>query len=78
MPRILYFGIARDLTGIDAEEIAGVDSVAALWDALLERHPRLAQIRPATRVAVDMTYTSGDAAIADTSEVAIIPPVAGG
>jgi sulfur-carrier protein len=80
MVRILYFGVARDLAGCAEEplDLDGAATVAMLWQRLTERHPRLEAIRAVSRVAVDMQYATDVTAIADASEVAIIPPVAGG
>lgn len=80
MARILYFGVARDIAKTDSEsvELTRPTSVDALWKLLIERHAGLAAIRGVSRVAVDMQYASPDVTIADESEIAIIPPVAGG
>lgn len=79
--RVLYFGVARDLAGIDSDElpVAHRLSVEQLWTALLELHPRLADCKAICRLAADMEYL-GDADVlsASTGELAIIPPVAGG
>lgn len=77
---ILYFGPARDCTGLGAEEITIEEgtTVSGLWDALIARHPRLTECRAISRVAIDMSYAIGDEVISDAAEIAIIPPVAGG
>lgn len=78
--KILYFGPARDCTGLGAEEIAPEDgmTVDRLWETLIERYPRLAECRPVSRIALDMCYVSGNEVISGATEIAIIPPVAGG
>ena len=80
MATILYFGPARERTGIDSEELtlSGTATLAELWDRLIDHRPELAPLRESCRVAVDQEYARGDVAIDDGSEVAIIPPVAGG
>jgi molybdopterin converting factor subunit 1 len=80
MTRILYFGSARDLAGVGEESVDMPDgaTVASLWRTLDALHPGLAKIRPICRVAVDMHYATDESTIAEGSEIAIIPPVAGG
>lgn len=80
MIRILYFGWARDCAGIDSEELPleGEISVGDLWEELLVRHPRLADCRPSSRVAVNLHYADERSLVPADAEVAIIPPVAGG
>ena len=77
---ILYFGPARECAGIPSERIEhdGPLALDALWGLLIERHPRLAECRPISRVAVDMEYLDEERSIPAGAEVAIIPPVAGG
>ena len=80
MATILYFGPARERTGVDSERIeidAAVD-VDSFWKAIIERHPSLESLRASSRLAVDMEYVSSDAMIAPDAEIAVIPPVAGG
>ena len=78
--KILYFGLARDCTGIGSEDFSIEEGITVrkLWDGLVERHPRLAECREFSRMAVDMRYVADDEVIAGASEIAIIPPVAGG
>jgi MoaE-MoaD fusion protein len=80
MIRVLYFGLARDLAGVETEEveIAAEIPVRDLWSVLIDRHPGLAGCRGISRVALDMTYASDESVVVDGAEVAVIPPVAGG
>ena len=80
MALILYFGVARDLAGVDQEviDIVGEISIDDLWTQLIERHAALERVRRVSRVAADMAYASDRLTIGDASEIAIIPPVAGG
>lgn len=77
---VLYFGLARDCVGVSSETFDIPDglNVAGLWGLLIERHPKLGTVRGMSRVAVDMRYASDSDPVPDGSEVAIIPPVAGG
>lgn len=78
--RVLLFAGARDVVGapeIDLEVSAPArahDVLAALCAA----HPALAPHRDVLRVAVDGAYARDDLEVTERSEVAIIPPVAGG
>jgi molybdopterin synthase catalytic subunit len=77
--RILYFAAARDAAGTAREELpAGLPSVAALREVLLARHPALARVLPRCRIAVGQELATEDAPVPDCTEVAVIPPVAGG
>jgi molybdopterin converting factor subunit 1 len=80
MSTILYFGWARDCAGVESEqiELAGAVTVDELWSELIRRHPGLAACRSSSRIAVNMRYVDDRALIERGSEVAIIPPVAGG
>jgi molybdopterin synthase catalytic subunit len=77
---ILYFGPARDCAGIQSEPLGerGPLALDDLWRLLIERHPRLAECRSISRVAVDMEYIDDGGIVPEGAEVAIIPPVAGG
>ena len=77
---VLYFGVARDCAGSSSEEIELEEglTVAELWKVLIARHPGLVACREISRIAVDMCYVEEGERISGSSEVAIIPPVAGG
>ena len=53
---------------------------ARVRDALtrVRANPRAASLPPSPLLAVNAEYTSGDRALSEGDEVAIIPPVAGG
>ncbi len=80
MITILYFGWAREAVGISSEtmEIEGDIPMDDLWDRLVERRPGLAPLRTTSRIAMNMAYLGDGAVVTDGSEIAIIPPVAGG
>lgn len=80
MARILYFGIARDLAGTAEDTIShrGVMASDDFWRIVIAMHPQLERVRPICRLAVDMSYAGADIDIREDSELAIIPPVAGG
>ncbi len=78
--RLLAFASAGDVVGspeIELELPAGT-RVAQLGAVLVERWPALAPLWPRLAVAVDGELARPDAALADDSEVALLPPVSGG
>jgi MoaE-MoaD fusion protein len=52
--------------------------VAQLRAAIAEQHPGLAPLLPKINVAIDLTVASDDQPVTAASEVALLPPVAGG
>ena len=78
--RILYFGPAREITGLANEEI-GFDheiSTGDLCAHLALLYPTLERLLATSRIAVEMEYVTDGTMIPSLAEVAIIPPVAGG
>lgn len=78
--RLLYFAQARSATGCASEELATTAPLSTenLWEKLLRRHPALAPLRPATRLARNGEFAPVDAIFHPGDEVALIPPVSGG
>jgi sulfur-carrier protein len=82
--RIVYFASVREAIGIEGEERTVPTDVVTVADCLdwLERQG--AQYgaafgnRSRLRFALDQKMVSSDASLADTSELAIFPPVTGG
>lgn len=78
---ILLFAGAKQAVGRDTVTIEVPDdsTAADILAALAAQYSELASLLPSSRLAVDSTYVSTDAAvIAPDSEVALIPPVSGG
>ncbi|HYB98274.1 MAG TPA: molybdopterin converting factor subunit 1 [Candidatus Limnocylindrales bacterium] len=78
--RVLYFGIVRERLGRRVEDVecdAG-STVGDLLGLLASRHDIFALGAGSIRVAVNREYVDPAHALADSDEVAIIPPVAGG
>jgi molybdopterin synthase catalytic subunit len=76
---VLYFAIAREAAGTDAEILdAAPATVAALRELLSARHPALARVLPRCRLAVGQEFAADGDPVPDGSEVAVIPPVSGG
>lgn len=78
MIRVLYFAAAKERTERSEEDFDFLGPVENLLSELQARHPRLKEILPFCRIAVNQEFKSNDAAIRDGDEVALIPPVAGG
>lgn len=77
---VLYFAQARRVAGLAAEtiETTGPLDSARLWQELLRRHPDLAVLAPAIRLARNGAFAAPDALFQPGDEVALIPPVSGG
>ncbi|MFO1488018.1 MAG: MoaD/ThiS family protein [Verrucomicrobiota bacterium] len=78
--RVLLFSQARDAVGaaelsLPLSEPASADE---LWTQLLKAEPRLARLRPITRLARNGEYADAQTRFHDADEVALIPPVSGG
>lgn len=76
---VLFFGIARDLTGQSVVSIpfSEAASVGDLLSQLHQRYPALTGIR-SLLVAVNGEYAETGQLLINHDEVAIIPPVSGG
>jgi molybdopterin synthase catalytic subunit len=77
--RARCFATLRELSAArsDLDLVAGA-SVSDAWDALVSRHPGLADHRPYTQPARNGTAVSWDETLAEGDEVAFLPPVSGG
>ena len=76
---VLYFAAARERAGTAQETVEwGGGPVRQLLETLAARHPDLRPLLPHLRVAVNQEFTSLDAAVPESAEVALVPPVAGG
>ena len=76
---VLYFAAARERAGTAQETVEwGGGPVRQLLETLAARHPDLRPLLPHLRVEVNQEFTSLDAAVPESAEVALVPPVAGG
>lgn len=77
--RLLAFGIAKDIMGGSAADIAVGEqpTVLNLKNALEQRYPELRRLK-SFLIAINNEYAPDSRHIQPTDEVAIIPPVSGG
>lgn len=78
--RIRLFAGLKDRLGRAEVDLALPDPAQArdLKAALAARHPELASMVQAARVAVDQVFVGPDHALAAGQEIALLPPVSGG
>jgi len=77
---VRYFAGHRDITG-NAEEQLDLESgatVGAVWELLVERHPRLGGYSGRLLYAVNQEFATLATELHDGDELAFIPPVSGG
>jgi hypothetical protein len=77
---LLYFAQVRRLTAIASESLPAETPLTAdeLWQQILQRHPDLALLRPAIRLARNGEFASAETVYQPGDEIALIPPVSGG
>jgi len=77
---VLLFASLADRAGTASETVElppGAD-VAALWEALVARHPALDAAGYRPMAACDREYAEWDRRLDGVREVAFLPPVSGG
>ncbi len=74
------FAAARELAGAETVSIELPDdaTAATVLQSLARQHPKLHELLPACRLAVDLRFVPPDEPVADAQQVALIPPVSGG
>lgn len=77
---VRLFGGLTERAGASRVDVELPDgaTVADLRRAVADQHPRLADSLPSVKVAVDLEVANDDDGITPGSEVALLPPVAGG
>jgi molybdopterin converting factor subunit 1 len=76
--KLKIFGVARDIMG--GGEISlddSISNVSELRALLFNRYPKLKDLN-SLLIAVNQKYASDDISLAETDEIAVIPPVSGG
>ena len=78
--RVKLFAAAREIAGSGEAvvEVRDGATVADVRQSLLSQVPKLGQIVPHARWAVDAEFAGSDVVVTERSEVALIPPVRGG
>ncbi|HXE11372.1 MAG TPA: molybdenum cofactor biosynthesis protein MoaE [Bryobacteraceae bacterium] len=78
--RVLFFGVLRDLTGLQEElaDIPAGTTVSALFGNYASRFETLAEARPSILFARNQEFVSGETELTERDEVAFLPPVSGG
>lgn len=78
MARLRLFAAAAEAAGVREATVPGA-SVRAVLEAARQRFgPRFADVLDHCRIAVDGEPVDGDVAVGEDTEVAVLPPVAGG
>lgn len=77
--QVLFFGISKDIVGSNLREVELPEQalVLDLKNQLIGNYPEFEKLRSLS-IAVNNEYRNDDFAIAESDEVAIIPPVCGG
>ena len=80
MSMVLFFAAARDVTKVDQWTLmlSEPTSVALVRELVLAEFPALKPWSKALRIAIDGEYAREDFMVEPGSEIALIPPVAGG
>jgi molybdopterin converting factor subunit 1 len=78
--KVLYFATLRDRAGVKQEfiELTSGATVAALKQAVIERHPEIAVALETSICAVDREFALDDQVLLADQEIALFPPVSGG
>ena len=77
---VLLFARPREVVGAGHLEIEMADGATAgdVFDVLVTRSPRLADMKSVVRPAEDNEYATWSSELREGSELALIPPTAGG
>jgi len=77
--KVLAFGIVKDIFGKSVVDVDFTDgsTIDKLKTLLKETYPRLDQLG-SYMIAVNNEYASGNDAVHESDEIAVIPPVSGG
>ena len=77
--KVLYFGVSRDQTDKDEEDLAVRENLTAgdFKKKLMEMYPKLDDIQ-SFALAVNESYADDSLKLKDGDTIAVIPPVSGG
>lgn len=75
-----FYSYFKDLTGCEqaAEDVVPGSTIADLQQKLFARFPKLAEMRNAMLIAVDVDYQPKSYVLNAGDEVSLFPPVQGG
>jgi len=78
--KVNFFSYFKDLTGCGetTQTLPDRGTVAALHEQLVERFPKLGEMRKSTLIAVGVDYQPRDHVLKEGDEVSLFPPVQGG
>ena len=78
--RVKLFALMKDRAGCEFWVCHSEEPLSAktLMDRFFMDHDRLAGLRGVTRLAVNQAFCLEDRVLAETDELALIPPVSGG
>jgi len=77
---VRYFAGHRDITGktVEQVELEPGATIAALWELMVTRYPRLSGYSGRLLYAVNQDFGTLATELHDGDEVAFVPPVSGG
>ena len=77
---VKFFAHARDLSGTETVvlDLPHEMTTPHLMNLLVERYPKLLELKDHLRLAVNYTYAAAPVDLHNNDEVAVIPPVSGG
>jgi len=78
--KVLYFGRVRELAGHreEAEELPEGATIADLFERYTRRFPALAGFRSSLVASRNQEFVAWDTKLAESDEIAFLPPVSGG
>jgi molybdopterin converting factor small subunit len=77
---VTFYSYFKDLTGTSqtVEELPVGATLRELHERLIQRFPRLGEMRKSTLIAVGVEYQPSDYVLQPGDEVSLFPPVQGG
>jgi molybdopterin converting factor small subunit len=78
MARVRFLGPARDAAGTGSADVAGATLGEVVDEAIARYGPGLAAVVERSALWVNGAVAGRGCAVADTDEVAVLPPVSGG
>ena len=80
MITVRYFAVVRERVRLSEELLPAAPGLTAggVWAEVERRHPEIAALRAAIKLAVNQELVGDEHPVADGDEVALIPPVSGG